>query len=237
MTTSDHFDGDKFHNLKNVNPSPFSQVPRMMSERGVPWPPSVPVVPQVPAPLGDATAVVTFIGHATFLIQTGAGNIITDPIYADIAGPLNLAGPRRSRAPGVRFEDLPPISTILLSHNHYDHCDIRTLRRLRKRFDPLVITPVGNARFARRAGLKKVEELDWWDTAGRRGPAGYAAHRRSTFPRAHCGIAIARCGADSWSRAGAPASVFRRRFRLWTTSSAHSPPSRADRFRDAAWRV
>ena len=165
MTTNDHFDGQKFRNLKNVSPAPFSQVPRMMSERGAPWPASVPVVPQVAEPLGDATAVVTFIGHATFLIQTKAGNFITDPIYSDIAGPLNLAGPRRSRAPGVRFEDLPTISTILLSHNHYDHCDIGTLRRLRKRFNPDVITPIGNARYARKAGLKKVEELDWWGSA------------------------------------------------------------------------
>lgn len=165
MKTSDHFDGEKFRNLRNVKPSPFSQVPRMMREQGTPWPASVPVTPQVPPPLGDATAMVTFIGHATFLIQTHAGNIITDPIYADIAGPLNIAGPRRSRAPGVRFEDLPPITAILLSHNHYDHCDIRTLRRLRRRFNPTVITPVGNSKFARKAGLKEVEELDWWESA------------------------------------------------------------------------
>ncbi len=165
MNTSDHFDDGKFHNLRNVKTSPFSQVPRMMAERGTPWPAQVPVPPQQPAPLGDSTAIVTFIGHATFLIQTQAGNILTDPIYSDIAGPLNLAGPRRSRAPGVRFEDLPAISTILLSHNHYDHCDIRTLRMLRKRFDPIVLTPLGNKRFARKAGLSKVEELDWWDRA------------------------------------------------------------------------
>ena len=165
MTPSDHFDGRTFRNLRNVAPRPFSDVPRMMSERGAPWPANVPVEPQQPAPLGDAIAVVTFIGHATFLIQTPAGNIITDPIYSDIAGPLNLAGPRRSRAPGVRFEDLPPIAAVLLSHNHYDHCDIGTLRRIRKRFDPVLITPIGNARMGRKAGLKRVQELDWWQTA------------------------------------------------------------------------
>lgn len=137
----------------------------MMTERGTPWPANVLVTPQQPSPLGDAAAVVTFIGHATFLIQTPAGNLITDPIYSDIAGPLNLAGPRRSRAPGVRFEDLPPIATILLSHNHYDHCDISTLRMLRKRFNPSVGTPLGNARMARKAGLTKIEEIDWWQTS------------------------------------------------------------------------
>ena len=165
MTPSDHFDGEKFFNLRNATPRPFSEVPRMMAERGSPWPAQVPVEPHQPPPLGSSTAVVTFIGHATFLIQTQEGNIITDPIYSEIAGPLNLAGPRRSRAPGVRFEDLPPITAVLLSHNHYDHCDIRTLRRIRKRFKPLLITPVGNARMGRKAGLKQVEELDWWETA------------------------------------------------------------------------
>ena len=165
MNTSDHFDGWKFHNLRNVQTSSFSQVPRMMTERGTPWPAQVPVTPRRPAPLGAATAIVTFIGHATFLIQTKAGNILTDPIYSNIAGPLNLAGPRRSRAPGVRFEDLPPISTILLSHNHYDHCDVRTLRMLRKRFNPIVLTPLGNRRVVAKAGLNKLEELDWWDGA------------------------------------------------------------------------
>jgi L-ascorbate metabolism protein UlaG (beta-lactamase superfamily) len=163
MTPNDHFDGTHFHNLHNVGARPLSAVPRMMAERGEAWPSSVPVAPQKPAALEGATAVVTFIGHATFLIQTASGNFITDPIYSNIAGPFNLAGPRRVRAPGVRFEDLPPIATVLLSHNHYDHCDLRTLRDIRKRFDPNVITPIGNARLIRSTGLRNVEELDWWD--------------------------------------------------------------------------
>src|SRR5262249_35796918 len=110
-------------------------------------------------------AVVTFIGHSTFLIQTAAGNLITDPIYGERAGPFNLVGPRRVRAAGVRFDDLPPISTVLLSHNHYDHCDLATLRRLARRFDPTVITPLGNAALVRRMGLRHVEELDWWQAS------------------------------------------------------------------------
>ena len=105
---------------------------------------------------------VTFIGHATFLIQTQAGNLLTDPMYSQRAGPLNLIGPRRVRQPAIRFDDLPPISTVLLSHNHYDHCDLPTLRRLAKRFDPTVVTPLGNGRVVRSAGIRRVEELDWW---------------------------------------------------------------------------
>jgi L-ascorbate metabolism protein UlaG (beta-lactamase superfamily) len=135
----------------------------MLAERGVPWPASIPVTPQVPPPLGDAAAVVTFVGHATFLIQTAAGNFLTDPIYSRAAGPFGRIGPRRSRQPGVRFDDLPEIHTVLLSHNHYDHCDRSTLRRLARRFDPLVITPLGNARLLRSIGFRRVAELDWWE--------------------------------------------------------------------------
>jgi L-ascorbate metabolism protein UlaG (beta-lactamase superfamily) len=65
----------------------------------------------------------------------------------------------------VRFDDLPPISMVLLSHNHYDHCDLHTLRLLAERFDPLVVTPLGNAALVRSSGIRQVEELDWWQDA------------------------------------------------------------------------
>jgi hypothetical protein len=96
--------------------------------------------------LDGSAAVVTFIGHATFLIQTAAGNILTDPMFSERASPLRMAGPRRVRQPALRFDRLPPISTVLLSHNHYDHCDLPTLRALAERFDPIVIDAVGNER-------------------------------------------------------------------------------------------
>src|SRR5499427_1820971 len=159
---SDHFDGRRFVNLDGPAGQPFSTVPRMLLERRTLWPARVDVPPQRPPQLNGARAVVTFVGHATFLIQTPAGNILTDPMYSQCAGPLNLMGPRRVRQPAVLLEDLPPISTVLLSHNHYDHCDLRTLGLLARRFDPIVVTPVGNGRLARRAGLHRVEELDWW---------------------------------------------------------------------------
>ncbi|HEV3140358.1 MAG TPA: MBL fold metallo-hydrolase [Vicinamibacterales bacterium] len=165
MDSSDHFDGRRFVNPIGFAGQPFSKVPRMLTERRTPWPAHVDVQPQRPPALDGAAAVVTFVGHATFLIQTPAGNLITDPMYSERAGPLNRVGPRRVRQPAVRFEDLPPISTVLLSHNHYDHCDRRTLRMLAKRFDPLVITPLGNAALARSAGIRRVEELDWWQDA------------------------------------------------------------------------
>src|SRR5580704_14565843 len=138
--TSDHFDGRRFLNPAGATGQPWSAVPRMLLEPRTPWPARVDE-PQRRLPgLDGAAAVVTFIGHATFLIQTAAGNIMTDPMYSQRAGPLNLVGPRRVRQPAVPFDDLPAVSIVLLSHNHYDHCDLRTLRGLARRFDPLVIT-------------------------------------------------------------------------------------------------
>jgi len=137
----------------------------MLFEPRAPWPAQIDQPPRRPPDLNGALAVVTFIGHATFLIQTAAGNILTDPMYSHRAGPLNLVGPLRVRQPAVAFDDLPAISTVLLSHNHYDHCDLRTLGRLAERFDPLVVTPLGNGALVRSSGLRKVEELDWWQAA------------------------------------------------------------------------
>jgi L-ascorbate metabolism protein UlaG (beta-lactamase superfamily) len=162
---NDHFDGSRFFNPDGLPIQPVTAVPRMLLERRTPWPRWVDEPARKPAPRHDASAVVTFIGHATFLIQTAAGNILTDPMYSNRAGPWNLAGPRRVRAPAVAFDDLPAISVVLLSHNHYDHCDLRTLRRLARRFDPLVLTPLGNAALVRSAGIGRVEELDWWQEA------------------------------------------------------------------------
>src|SRR5687767_10428391 len=136
----------------------------MLREPRTPWPTYVEVRPQLPPALNGAAAVVTFIGHSTFLIQTAAGNILTDPMYSERAGPL-FFGPRRVRQPAVRFDDLPPVAVVLLSHNHYDHCDLATLRRLAHRFDPIVVTPLGNRALVRSTGIARIEELDWWQEA------------------------------------------------------------------------
>src|SRR5215218_9849494 len=116
---SDHFDGRLFHNPVGPAARPFTEVPRMMRERRTPWPAWIDVAPALPPSLDGAAAVVTFIGHSTFLIQTAAGNILTDPIYSQRASPLSFTGPRRVRPPALRFDDLPPIAAVLLSHNHY----------------------------------------------------------------------------------------------------------------------
>jgi L-ascorbate metabolism protein UlaG (beta-lactamase superfamily) len=162
---SDHFDGRRFFNPTAPALQPFSAVPRMLLERRTPWLARLDVPLRRPPSLAGAAAIVSFIGHSTFLIQTAAGNILTDPIYSQRASPFSFAGPRRARQPAIAFDDLPPISTVLLSHNHYDHSDLRTLARLARLTDPIVVTPLGNAPLVRSAGLTRVEELDWWQEA------------------------------------------------------------------------
>jgi L-ascorbate metabolism protein UlaG (beta-lactamase superfamily) len=162
---SDHFDGKRFINPSGVGGQPISAVARMLLEPRTRWPAGIDEPQQRPPELDGGAAVVTFIGHSTFLIQTSAGNILTDPMYSERASPLSVLGPRRVRQPAVAFDDLPPISTVLLSHNHYDHCDLRTLGMLAQRFDPVVVTPLGNGSLVRSSGIRQVEELDWWQEA------------------------------------------------------------------------
>ncbi|HKA37949.1 MAG TPA: MBL fold metallo-hydrolase, partial [Thermoanaerobaculia bacterium] len=162
---SDHFDGERFFNPIGERPHPFSALPKLLREPRTPWPALVEVVPGRPPALDGAAAVATFIGHSTFLIQTPDGNVLTDPVYAQRVGPFDRLGPRRVRQPAVPFEDLPPISAVVVSHNHYDHCDVTTLGMLAKRFDPVVVMPLGNGALVREGGVRRVEELDWWDEA------------------------------------------------------------------------
>lgn len=135
----------------------------MLLTKRAPWPAHVPVEPRRPQTPGPNDVIVTFIGHATVLIQTHNGALITDPIYSSRASSVTFAGPRRVRAPGITFDDLPEIAGVLLSHNHYDHCDLRTLRALDRRFHPQGVTPLNNGRFLRSAGVRRVTELDWWE--------------------------------------------------------------------------
>ena len=121
----------------------------------------MPVRPTVPPRRVDGEEmVVTWIGHATVLVQTAGLNILTDPVWSDRVSPFSFAGPRRHRQPGVRFEDLPRIDLVLVSHNHYDHLDLPTLRRLWERDRPLIVTGLGNDTIMRREGIEATAR-DW----------------------------------------------------------------------------
>jgi len=162
---TDHFDGRRFFNPNGANGQPVWMVPRLLLTPWTRWPSELPVEPRRPPSPGPDEVVVTFVGHATFLIQAAGTNVLIDPVYSRRASPFSFAGPRRARAPGVRFDDLPAISLVLLSHNHYDHCDLGTLQLLERRFHPPVVTPLGNGPLLRSAGFRQVEELDWWQPA------------------------------------------------------------------------
>lgn len=107
---------------------------------------------------------VTFINHSTVLIQYQGVNILTDPIWNHRASPLTILGPKRVRRPGVRLDDLPPIDLVLISHNHYDHLDIETLKLLSEKCSPIVVTGLGNTPALQEAGLATIQELDWWES-------------------------------------------------------------------------
>ena len=162
---SDHFDGRRFFNPTGANGQPVWMVPGLLLAPRTRWPSRVPVESRQPPHIGPDDVVVTFVGHATFLVQVGATNLLIDPVYAERASPVSFAGPRRVRAPGVRFDDLPNVSLVLLSHNHYDHCDLRTLHALDQRFHLRVAAPIGNGQLLRSAGIRHIDELDWWETA------------------------------------------------------------------------
>ena len=106
---------------------------------------------------------VTYVNHDTVLIQTEGLNFLTDPIWSKRASPFYLLGPKRFALPGIAFDDLPPVDIVLVSHNHYDHMDIATLRRLVSKWNPKIIVPIGNKSYLNKRGIQNVVELDWWE--------------------------------------------------------------------------
>ncbi|MCW2283022.1 L-ascorbate metabolism protein UlaG (beta-lactamase superfamily) [Rhodoblastus acidophilus] len=161
--SSDHFDG-RFFNLAPATPDKaVAEVRRWRrNARPQPWPDSVAVAPAAPPPRSAATRI-TLVGHATVLIQTRNLNLLTDPFWSKRASPVPFFGPKRICPPAVAFDALPKIDAVLLSHNHYDHCDTSTLRRLAKRDSPLFIAPLGNDRVLKRSGATRMQTRDWWE--------------------------------------------------------------------------
>ncbi len=163
---SDHFNGTTFFNPQRGGPRGIGDFLKWRATRDQgPWGPPVqePVGPPPPQRVGRGELRVTFVNHATVLVQMDGLNLITDPIWSDRCSPLSWAGPRRYRTPGIRFDDLPPIDAVLISHNHYDHLDIPTLKRLKKAHAPRILTPLGNAAFLAQERIPGAVDMDWWD--------------------------------------------------------------------------
>lgn len=167
---SRHFDGARFFNPDGE--ISFSTPPGS-NRRGFimrwllgkdgrpPWPDAVAVKPARPAPFAAPRGMVaTWVGHATMLVQAAGLNILTDPIWSDYASPFPPLGPRRVAQPGIKFDDLPKIDLIVISHDHYDHMDIPTLRKLWERDRPKIITSLGNDSILKDHGIPSTA-LDW----------------------------------------------------------------------------
>lgn len=139
------------------------------------WPHRV-VVEVRPAPPSPGRGLaVTCVGHATFLVQGPGFAVLTDPVWSDRVGPIPGVGPRRVASPGIAFDSLPPLDAILLSHDHYDHCDLPTLRRLARAHPRArLLTPLAFADIARRAGFAtdRHHAHDWWQGATLPVPGG-----------------------------------------------------------------
>ncbi len=141
-----HFNGATFFNPDGAPPRGFLDLARWkLAGEARDWPDSYPspFAPDRP-PRAAGPLRVSFVGHASFLIQGGGLNILTDPVWSERASPLSFAGPKRVNPPGIAFENLPPIDAVLVSHGHYDHLDLETLDRLWRRDRPRIVAPLGN---------------------------------------------------------------------------------------------
>ena len=185
---SDHYDGERFFNPGEAGKPRrsflSSRMARFFTGSGrAKWPERVPVT-QGYAPaaatacprlhggaivenwkrcvdaIDPRSMTATWIGHATVLVQAGGINILTDPIWSERASPFSFVGPRRARAPGIRLADLPRIDLIVVSHNHYDHLDLPTLKALWARDRPAIVTSLGNDAILQKNGVGAIAR-DW----------------------------------------------------------------------------
>lgn len=173
---SGHYDGERFFNTDEGQGewagSPVGPGrPRGMfilrwltgNDDRAPWPATVAVAqakPKALPPLKAGEMRATWVGHATVLIETPGLNILTDPIWSERAGIWGVLGPKRVVKPGIAIADLPKIDMVVVSHNHYDHLDLATLKSLWERDRPAIVTSLGNDTVIAQAGVKAIP-LDW----------------------------------------------------------------------------
>jgi L-ascorbate metabolism protein UlaG (beta-lactamase superfamily) len=160
-----HFDGRRFRNQIPTTAWAGAVFKWLWQRQPATWPDWIESEP-APAPaarVGDELRI-TFVNHSTVLVQTHGVNFITDPVWAERVGPFPWLGAARVRDPGLTLESLPPIDAILLSHDHYDHLDIHTVRRLLERDRPRLLCGLGVERTLEIEGLRGAEPLDWWES-------------------------------------------------------------------------
>jgi L-ascorbate metabolism protein UlaG (beta-lactamase superfamily) len=193
LPMNDHCDGKRFFNPGIVTGKSFADFLRWRRTRKPAlWPQWIADDDRpMPQELYASECSVTFIGHATFLLRFPGFAILTDPVFSDRASPVGWMGPKRVRAPAIALENLPKIDVVLLSHNHYDHMDLPSLRQIRDRWNSLIVTGIGNGAYLAAKGVRNVIELDWWE-------------RTEPLP----GLGVVYVPSQHWSRR-----------RLWDTNS------------------
>jgi len=205
---TDHFDGTHFVGPHAVSSKGLAFWRWQLSRNAAEWPAHVvnKAADVPPAGVNGKELRISFVGHASFLIQSAGQNILTDPIWSERASPFTFVGPKRVREPGIAFDALPPISAILVSHNHYDHLDVVTLSRLSARDRPRVITPLGN------------------DTIMHEYDAGIAAEARDWGERVALApeVAVTLAPARHWSAR----QLFDRNKALWSAFVINTPAGR-----------
>src|SRR5215475_2830670 len=170
---SDHFDGERFFDPHGVPPKRRRDLLRWMVDRHwrarkSAWPAWVPspYADRPPRRLEGPAWRISYVGHASLLLQTAGLNLLLDPVWSKRVSPSRFVGPKRVNDPGIAFADLPPIDVVLVSHGHYDHLDVVTLSRLAAAHRPRVITPLGNDAIMRNHDPAiKAEAYDWDDRA------------------------------------------------------------------------
>lgn len=162
---SDHYDGKRFFDPERNDHKTFLDFLKWrFTTDKVEWPDRIENTQfdKPPARVYGDDLRVSYVGHVTFLIQTAGLNILTDPVWSKRASPVKFAGPKRVIDPGIKFEDLPHIDLVWISHNHYDHLDLETIDLLWKKFRPRIITPLGNDAIIRSHNPEILAEAyDW----------------------------------------------------------------------------
>ncbi len=166
---SPHFNGKRFRNPSGIPANGFKDVLKFIinhsPEKTFYNPNAYVHNGKIPSLLSDDSIRVYFVNHSTFLIQVGKVNMLTDPIWSKRCSPFQFSGPARLRPPGITFEDLPEIHLVLISHNHYDHLDKNTVKRLIKEHNPSFITTLGVEKYLMKLGAKNAFGLDWWENS------------------------------------------------------------------------
>ncbi len=164
---TDHFDGKRFINPGSVKAKGLGEVLKWMVGRKLgEWKERKDIAfGENPVEKVNDGIRITFVNHSTFLIQVDGLNIITDPVWSKRTSPVEWAGPKRMRPPGISLDALPKIDLMLLSHNHWDHLDIKTVKKINEVHHPKIVTPLGVKAFLEQEGVLGSEEIDWWQEA------------------------------------------------------------------------